>query len=469
MRVYNTLTRSKEKLITIENKKVKMYVCGPTVYNYIHIGNARPVVVFDTVRRYLEYRGYEVEYVQNFTDIDDKIINVSKELSVNYEEVSEKYIKEFMYDSDKLNILKAKEYPRVTKEIKEIICMIEDLEKKGYAYEVNGVVYFNTKKYKKYGRLTNRRLEDLLDGARVEKNNDKKNSTDFILWKKAKKDEPSWESPYGKGRPGWHIECSAMCKKYLGDTIDIHCGGADLAFPHHENEVAQSEASNGKPLANYWLHNGFINVNNEKMSKSKGNFFTLREIGEKFDYDVVRFFILSVQYRSPLNFDEELLIASKNGLDRIKKCLESLKYEENNSKDSEDDKKDAIKIDRLNKFREKFILAMDDDFNTANAIAVIYDLIKYSNVEIIGKSSKKIIVYNINLIEELLEVLGLDLGKNEMKEVDVKKIEKLIEERKVAKKNKDFKKADEIRSKLLEKGIVLEDKRDGVKWSFING
>ncbi len=464
MKVYNTLTNKKEEFKTIEKNKVKMYVCGPTVYDFIHIGNARPLIVFDTIRRYFLYKGYEVEYIQNFTDIDDKIIQKANQEGKTSTEVAQKYINEFMKDSKSINVLEATYYPKVTEEIKEILEMINELVEKKIAYEVNGTVYFNTRKYEQYGKLSNRKLDELLAGARIEVSQEKKNSTDFVLWKPAKENEPSWESSYGLGRPGWHIECSAMAKKYLGDTIDIHGGGEDLIFPHHENEIAQSECANGKNFANYWLHNGFINIDNEKMSKSLGNFFTLREILEKFDAIVVRYFILSGHYRSPINFSHELMQSAKSGLERIKKCFDLLNYllENNNTQILEEEK---MLIKEIEKYKLNFEKSMEDDFNTADAIAVIFDLVKFANINVNEESSNEFIETILNQIKEFLSILGIEFKNNINEELE-KEVLKLIEERTIAKKERNFNRADEIREYLLNKGVVLEDTRSGVKWSY---
>lgn len=461
MKVYNTLTNKKEEFKTLEKNKVKMYVCGPTVYNFIHIGNARPLIVFDTVRRYLQFKGYEVEYVQNFTDIDDKIINRAKEENKTSEEVAKTYIDEFMKDSKSVNVLEATHYPMVTKEITSILKMVNELIEKGFAYEVDGTVYFNTRKYKEYGRLSNRNLDDLLAGARIEVAKEKENDTDFVLWKPAKEGEPFWNSKYGKGRPGWHIECSAMAKKYLGDTIDIHAGGEDLIFPHHENEIAQSECANEKTFANYWLHNGFININNEKMSKSLGNFFTLREILEKFDGSVIRFFILSGHYRTPINFSDELMQSSKSGLERIQKSYENIKFLIENNKEIEffEDKSQLVDL------KNSFIKSMDDDFNTADAISTIFELVKFANIKANENSSKEFLKNILKLFEEFLFVIGIIFETKVDKGLE-EEILKLIEERTNAKKNKDFVRADEIRNYLYDKGVELEDTRNGIKWSY---
>ena len=462
MKLYNTLTRTKEEFVPIEEGKVKMYVCGPTVYNFFHIGNARPFIIFDTFRRYLEYRGYDVKYIQNFTDVDDKIIKRSNEEGITPEQVANKYIDEYFKDADGLGIKRATVHPRVTDNINEIIEFIKELEEKGYAYEVNGEVYFDTQKFKGYGKLSKQNQEDLEAGARIEVNSQKKHPMDFVLWKPRKEGEPGWESPWSIGRPGWHIECSVMSKRYLGDTIDIHAGGQDLAFPHHENEIAQSESRSGKTFSNYWIHNGYININNEKMSKSKGNFFTVRDIADKYDLEVVRFFMLSAHYRNPVNFSDEMLAQSKAGLERLYNTKEKLEFILSNLtlKDIKENEKELIKD--LNSFRDKFINAMDDDINTADAISSIFELARFINTNINEESSIEFAKMCLNEFEELTNVLNIVNKKQE--EILDEDIEKLIQDRTNAKKNKDFALADEIRNKLLEMGIVLEDTRQGTKW-----
>ena len=466
MKIYNTLTRKKEEFVPMEPGKVKMYVCGPTVYNYIHIGNARPYVVFDTVRRYLEHKGYEVTYVQNFTDVDDKIIKRANEEHSSMQAVSEKYIAEALHDADGLNVKRATVHPRVTQEMPEIIEMIQELIDKGHAYEDNGTVYYDTKSFPEYGKLSKKNLDELIAGAseRVEADAAKKNSTDFVLWKPKKEGEPSWPSPWGDGRPGWHIECSVMSKKYLGETIDIHAGGEDLIFPHHENEIAQSEACSGKIFSRYWMHNGFITVDNEKMSKSAGNFFTVREISEKFPYEVIRFFILSGHYRMPLNFSDTLMQASQNGLERIKNAAQSLEhYIDNCTTEAKAD--DVEKEAEINGFLTKFEAAMDDDFNTADAITAIYELVKFINVNITEGFSKKAALAAQKMFNELCSVLGI-LRSEEKEEEDPEKekIESLIAKRAEAKKAKDFATADAIRDELAAMGITIKDTRQGVQW-----
>jgi cysteinyl-tRNA synthetase len=465
MRLYNTLTRKKEDFVPIEPGKVKMYVCGPTVYDYIHIGNARPYVIFDTIRRYMEYKGYEVNYVQNFTDVDDKIINKAIKENVDSTVISERYIAEALKDAQGLNVEPATKNPKVTEEMPEIIEMIKTLIEKGYAYEVNGSVFYDTKAFADYGKLSGKNIDDLEAGARIEVDTNKKSPMDFVLWKPKKPGEPAWQSPWGEGRPGWHIECSVMAKKYLGDTIDIHAGGEDLIFPHHENEIAQSEAANGVQFAKYWMHNGFINVDNEKMSKSKGNFFTLREIVAEVPYDVVRFFILSGHYRSPINFSRELMQAAGNGLDRIKTCAKNLAFllTQADGAMSEAEKSLAAECD---KFRTQFEAAMDDDFNTADAITAIFDIVKFANLNINEKSSKEFISVVDKELQAFCEILGIVL-EEEKTEVDTAKIEALIAERTAAKKNKDYARADEIRAELADMGIAIEDTRAGVRWSVM--
>ncbi len=461
MKIYNTLTRKKEDFKPLDEKEVKMYSCGPTVYNYFHIGNARPFIIFDTLRRYLEYKGYKVKLVQNFTDIDDKMIKRASEEGVEVYELAQKYIDEYFKDAKGLGIREATIHPKATENIDAIIDIIKKLEEKGFAYNVDGDVYFSTRKFKEYGKLSHQSIEDLEVGSRVEVDSKKRDALDFVLWKKHKPGEPCWESPWGKGRPGWHIECSAMANKYLGETIDIHSGGQDLIFPHHENEIAQSEAAHGKPFARYWMHNGFINVDNEKMSKSKGNFFTVRDIVEEFDYEVIRFFMLSAHYRSPINFSRKLLEQAESGLDRIYTCIENLEYLMENADKSEitDEEKEVAK--KLDGLKGKFIEAMDDDLNTADAIAAIFDIVKESNTNINAGSSKGIIEKALSLLRELGEVLGIGLKKKE-KKLD-KEIQELIERRQQARKEKNWKKADEIRDKLKEMGITLQDTHQGVK------
>ncbi len=469
--IYNTLTKQKEEFKPIEEGKVTMYVCGPTVYNFIHIGNARPMIVFDTVRRYFLYKGYDVSYVSNFTDVDDKIIKAAIEGNTTSTEVSERFIKECLKDMNGMNIMKATKNPKATEEIDGMIDMIQTLIDKGYAYVVSdGTVYYRTKKFEGYGKLSHKNIEDLEGGHRdikVTGADQKEDELDFVLWKPKKEGEPFWKSPWCDGRPGWHIECSVMSKKYLGTTIDIHAGGEDLVFPHHENEIAQSEACSGHTFANYWMHNAFLNINNKKMSKSLGNFFTVREISEKFDLAVLRFFMLSAHYRNPLNFSAELMESAKNGLERIRNCEERMKdilssYDEETTSTNEE------KIDiqeKLFGFREEFENAMNDDFNTADALSAVFNLVSFINSNINSDLAYDIVKEANDELLELTNVLGLRVEREE--EVLDSDIEKLIEDRQNARKNKDFAKADEIRDKLKNMGIELLDTREGVKWKRI--
>lgn len=462
MKVYNTLTRKKEELVPITPGEIKMYACGPTVYNYIHIGNARPLCIFDILRRYLEYRGYNVKFVQNFTDIDDKIIRRANEEHVDFSEISERYIKEFWTDADGLNVRHATINPKATENIDAIIQIISTLIEKGYAYEAQGDVYFSTEKFKDYGKLSHQPLEDLEAGARIMVGEVKRESMDFAVWKAAKPGEPAWDSPWGKGRPGWHIECSAMNWRYLGDTIDIHCGGQDLIFPHHENEIAQSECFTGKPFAHYWMHNGYINVDNVKMSKSLGNFFTVRDVAEKYGYEPIRYLLISAQYRSPINYSTDIIEQCIAALNRLYTCRDSLDFELKNASDAEHDGDKAI-IDGFDKYREQFISAMDDDLNTADAIASIFELVRDINTNVVGKTPSKALVEGaIAMFDELTGVLGLVYNrKTETLDSDV---EALIEARTNARKEKNWAEADRIRDQLKEMGIVLEDTAQGVKW-----
>ena len=465
IRIYNTLSKKKEDFIPLEEGKVRMYVCGPTVYNFIHIGNARPMIVFDTVRRYLEHKGYEVNFVSNFTDVDDKIIKKANEEGVSAEEISQRYIAECKKDMEGMNIKPATTHPLATQEIDGMIEMISDLIAKGYAYAVNGTVYFRTRKFKEYGKLSHKNLDDLQAGNRsllVSGEDEKEDPLDFVLWKPKKEGEPSWESPWGDGRPGWHIECSVMSKKYLGEQIDIHGGGEDLIFPHHENEIAQSEACCGKVFAKYWMHNAFLNIDNRKMSKSLGNFFTVREISEKYDLQVLRFFMLNAHYRSPLNFSAELMESSKNALERIQTAVDNLKFLADHTSVLEMGAEEAEKAAEAAKYEEAFDEAMDDDFNTADAIAAIFDLVKFANTTADEGSSKAYADILREKIQGLCGIMGLITEKKE--ELLDADIEQLIEERQAARKAKDFARADEIRAQLLEKGIILEDTREGVKW-----
>ena len=465
MKVYNTLTKKKETFIPLEEGKVRMYVCGPTVYNYIHIGNARPMIVFDTVRRYMEYKGMKVNYVSNFTDVDDKIIKKANEEGVSSEEIANRYIKECKKDMADLNVKPATVHPLATQEIDGMIAMISDLIEKGYAYEKNGTVYFRTRRFKEYGKLSHKNLDDLQSGNRsllVSGADEKEVPLDFVLWKPKKEGEPFWKSPWSDGRPGWHIECSVMSKKYLGDQIDIHAGGEDLIFPHHENEIAQSEAANGKEFAHYWMHNGFLNIDNKKMSKSLGNFFTVREIGEKYDLQVLRFFMLSAHYRSPLNFSAELMEAAKNGLERIITAVARLDQMLKASTMEELTEEEKTVLSEAEEFVTKFEAAMEDDFNTADAISAVFELVKLSNINAKETSSKTLLTELKKKIVTLCDVLGIITEKKE--EMLDSDIEALIEERQAARKAKNFARADEIRNQLLEKGIILEDTRQGVVW-----
>ena len=462
MKVYNTLTRKKEELVPITPGEIKIYACGPTVYNYIHIGNARPLCIFDILRRYLEYRGYNVKFVQNFTDIDDKIIRRANEEHADFSEISERYIKEFWTDADGLNVRHATINPKATENIDAIIQIISTLIEKGYAYEAQGDVYFSTEKFKDYGKLSHQPLEDLEAGARIMVGEVKREPMDFAVWKAAKPGEPAWDSPWGKGRPGWHIECSAMNWRYLGDTIDIHCGGQDLIFPHHENEIAQSECFTGKPFAHYWMHNGYINVDNVKMSKSLGNFFTVRDVAEKYGYEPIRYLLISAQYRSPINYSTDIIEQCIAALNRLYTCRDSLDFELKNASDAEHDGDKAI-IDGFDKYREQFISAMDDDLNTADAIASIFELVRDINTNVVGKTPSKALVEGaIAMFDELTGVLGLVYNrKSETLDSDV---EALIEARTNARKDKNWAEADRIRDQLKEMGIVLEDTAQGVKW-----
>ena len=465
IRIYNTLSKKKEDFIPLEEGKVRMYVCGPTVYNFIHIGNARPMIVFDTVRRYLEHKGYEVNFVSNFTDVDDKIIKKANEEGVSAEEISRRYIAECKKDMEGMNIMPATTHPLATQEIDGMIDMVSELIDKGDAYVVNGTVYFRTRQFKDYGKLSHKNLDDLQAGNRsllVSGEDEKEDPLDFVLWKPKKEGEPYWKSPWGDGRPGWHIECSVMSKKYLGEQIDIHGGGEDLIFPHHENEIAQSESCSGKEFARYWMHNAFLNIDNRKMSKSLGNFFTVREISEKYDLQVLRFFMLNAHYRSPLNFSAELMESSKNALERIQTAVDNLKFLAEHASAQEMTPEEAAKAEEAAKYEKAFDDSMDDDFNTADAIAAIFDLVKFANTTADEKSSKAYAETLREKIQGLCDIMGLITEKKE--ELLDEDIEKLIEERQAARKAKNFARADEIRAELLEKGIVLEDTREGVKW-----
>ena len=465
MKLYNTLTKKKEEFVPLEEGKVKMYVCGPTVYNFIHIGNARPMIVFDTARRYMEYKGYEVNFVSNFTDVDDKIIKKSLEEGVPAEEISERYIKECKKDMADMNVKPATTHPKATEEIDGMIEMIETLIEKGYAYPVDGTVYFRTRKFNEYGKLSHKNLDDLRSGNRsllVSGEDQKEDPLDFVLWKPKKEGEPFWVSPWGEGRPGWHIECSVMSKKYLGEEIDIHAGGEDLIFPHHENEIAQSECCNGKIFARYWLHNGFLNIDNRKMSKSLGNFFTVREIGEQYDLQVLRFFMLSAHYRSPINFSREIMESSKNALERIVTAVSNLKHLEETAKTANVTEEEKELLKEMAVYRQKFEEAMDDDLNTADAVSAIFELVKFANTHSGEASSAELIKTVKDEIISLSDILGLLVDKKE-DNLDAE-IENLIAERQTARKARNFKRADEIRDQLLAQGIILEDTREGVKW-----
>ncbi len=465
MKIYNTQSKRKEEFVPIQEGKVSMYVCGPTVYNFIHIGNARPMIVFDTVRRYMEHKGYDVNFVSNFTDVDDKIIAKAIEEGVSAQEISERYIAECKKDMEGMNVKPATTHPLATQEIDGMIEMITTLMEKGYAYNVDGTVYFRTRKFDEYGKLSHKNLDDLRGGNRsllVTGEDQKEDPLDFVLWKPKKEGEPSWPSPWSDGRPGWHIECSVMAKKYLGEEIDIHAGGEDLIFPHHENEIAQSECCNGKTFAKYWMHNAFLNIDNRKMSKSLGNFFTVREISEKYDLQVLRFFMLSAHYRSPLNFSAELMESSKNALERIRNAVSNLNYLEQAAEQQEMSGEEQAQMKEAEAFAAKFDEAMDDDFNTADAIAAVFELVKYANSSVSSANTKAFIAAVREEIITLCDILGIIAQEKE--ELLDEEIEKLIEERQAARKAKNFARADEIRNELLEKGITLLDTREGVKW-----
>ena len=466
MKVYNTLSGKKEEFVPIEEGKVSMYVCGPTVYNLIHIGNARPMIVFDTVRRYMEHRGYEVNYVSNFTDVDDKIIKKANEEGNDPSVISERYIAECKKDMEALHVKPATTHPKATCEIGGMIEMIQTLIDKGHAYVAeDGTVYFKTRSFPGYGKLSHKNLDDLRSGGRsllVSGEEQKQDPLDFVLWKPKKEGEPFWESPWCEGRPGWHIECSVMSKKYLGEEIDIHAGGEDLIFPHHENEIAQSEAANGRPFAKYWMHNGFLNIDNKKMSKSLGNFFTVRDISEKYDLQVLRFFMLSAHYRSPLNFSAELMEAAKNGLERIVTCVSNLNFLLEKAQKQELSGEEEKALLQTKDFGKKFDEAMDDDFNTADAISAIFELVKFANTSVGEGASAAYIRALKEEIVELMDICGLSVERRQ--EILDSEIESLIRERQEARKAKNFARADEIRDQLLEKGIILEDTREGVKW-----
>ena len=465
MKVYNTLTKTKQEFVPLEEGKVRMYVCGPTVYNFIHIGNARPMIVFDTVRRYFEYKGYDVNFVSNFTDVDDKIIKRAIEEGVSSDEISKRYIAECKKDMQGMNIKPATKHPLATEEICGMVDMIRTLIEKGFAYEKNGTVYYRTRKFEQYGKLSHKNLDDLRSGERsllVTGEDEKEDPLDFVLWKPKKDGEPFWESPWSDGRPGWHIECSEMSKKYLGEQIDIHAGGEDLVFPHHENEIAQSEAANGKEFARYWMHNAFLNIDNRKMSKSLGNFRTVREISEQYDLQVLRFFMLSAHYRSPLNFSADLMEASKNGLERIVNAADHLKFLMKNANAEGMSEAEGALLAKTDTFVKDYERAMEVDFNSADAVAAVFDLVKFINSNTDSESSKEYLGKLFDILVTLTDVLGLIVDQEEeMLEED---IEKLIEERQAARKAKDFGRADAIRDELLAKGIILKDTREGVQW-----
>ena len=469
MKLFNTMSRRKEEFVPLEEGKVRMYVCGPTVYNLIHIGNARPMIIFDTVRRYLEYKGYEVNYVSNFTDVDDKIIKKAIEEGVSSEEISQRYIAECKKDMAGMNVKPATTHPLATQEIDGMIDMIQTLIDKGYAYPVaDGTVYFRVKKFKEYGKLSHKNLDDLQSGFRslqVSGEDQKEDPLDFVLWKPKKEGEPFWKSPWCDGRPGWHIECSVMSKKYLGEEIDIHAGGEDLVFPHHENEIAQSECCNGVPFAKYWMHNAFLNIDNRKMSKSLGNFRTVRQIGEQYDLQVLRFFMLNAHYRSPLNFSADLMESSKNALERITDAAARLRDRQTAASVQEASEDEKKMMQEEAAFVTKFEEAMDDDFNTADALAAVFELVKFGNTNVQEGSSAEFAAHTLEVMTKLCDVLGLILDKKE--EILDEEIENLIAERQAARKAKDFARADEIRGLLLEKGIELKDTREGVKWKRI--
>lgn len=465
MKLYNSLTRAKEEFIPIKEGQVSMYNCGPTVYNFIHVGNARPLVVFDTLRRYFIYRGYDVRFVLNFTDIDDKLINKANEEGTTVKEVAERYIKEFKIDASALNIYDYNTInPKATDYISQMIDFISGLEQKGAAYNVNGNVYFSIEKAKDYGKLSKKNIDDLISGARVDISDEKRNPMDFALWKKEKEGEPSWDSPWGKGRPGWHIECSVMAKSLLGETIDIHSGGEDLQFPHHENEIAQSETLNEKPFANYWLHNGMITIDNQKMSKSLGNFFTIREVSEEYDLEVLRFFLLSAHYRSPINFSRDVMDQTKNGLERLYNCKNNLEFLLAKVEDRDLSDEEVNYKKEIDRYRDEFVKGMEDDLNTADAISSLFELTKFANSNIDESKCKGIVSYTYNTMMELAKVLGVLNRKEEILENEILE---LIEKRTQARKNKDYKLSDEIRDLLKENGIVLEDTPNGVKWKRI--
>ena len=465
MKLYNTMSMQKEEFTPIEPGKVRMYACGPTVYNYIHVGNARPIIMFDVLRRYFEYRGYDVTFVQNFTDVDDKIIKRANEEGITSDEVAKKYIDEYFVDARALGVRAATVHPKATENIQQIIDIVSTLIEKGYAYEVNGDVYYRTLKFADYGKLSHQPIDDLQSGARIDVNDIKENPLDFALWKAAKPGEPYWDSPWGQGRPGWHIECSAMSNRYLGKTIDIHCGGSDLAFPHHENEIAQSEAANGCKFVNYWLHNGFINIDNKKMSKSLGNFFTVREAAAAYGYDCIRMFMLMSHYRSPLNYSGEILMQAKAALERLTTAKQNLDFFVKNGRDGELSAEDAAFVEGLGKYREKFDAVMDDDFNTADAISVIFELVREVNAAVSPSAdpTKALAEGCRAIFLELCDVLGIPFAE-EQEDDEAAEIEAQIAARQAARKAKNWAEADRIRDELKAKGIILEDTPQGVKW-----
>lgn len=470
MKIFNTLSRKKEEFVPISEGKVGIYVCGPTVYDYIHIGNARPMIVFDTLRRYFEYKGYKVNYVSNFTDVDDKIIKRANEEGVTSSTISERFIAECRKDMEGLNVKEATTHPKATEEISDMIDMVQTLIDKGHAYEKNGTVYFRTRSFADYGKLSHKNIDDLESGHRddahklkVSGEDEKEDGLDFVLWKPKKEGEPSWTSPWSDGRPGWHLECSVMSKKYIGDVIDIHAGGEDLIFPHHENEIAQSEAANDKEFARYWMHNGFLKINNEKMSKSLGNFFTVREISEKYDLQVIRFFMLSAHYRSPLNFSEDLVASSKSGLERIRTAAAKLEEAAGAGRDDGMTSDEEQKLKEVQSYLKKYEDAMEDDLNTADAISVIFELVKYANTSVTPEGSTRTFASRVyDVLNTMTDVLGIKIKED--KGLLDEDIEKLIEERQAARKEKNFARADEIRNMLLDMGIILEDTREGVRW-----
>ncbi len=467
MKIFNTMTRTKEEFIPADKNEVKMYSCGPTVYDYFHIGNARPFIIFDTMRRYLEYRGYKVKFVQNFTDIDDKMIKRANSEGITVKELGERFIEEYFKDAKALGIKEATVHPKATENIDAIIDIIKKLENNGYAYNVDGNVYFRTKKFDEYGKLSKQPLEELEAGARIDVNEHKEDAMDFALWKAQKEGEPAWESPWGMGRPGWHIECSAMANRYLGETIDLHSGGQDLIFPHHENEIAQSECANCKPFARYWMHNGYININNQKMSKSLGNFFTVRDISKKYDHEIIRFFMLSAHYRNPVNFSDELMEQAKSAVERVYTCIDNLEFLKKSAEERALNDAERAYVQELDSFKQKFIDAMDDDLNTADAEAAIFDIVYAANTKLSkdGANSQEAIDKTLDLIAELGGVLGLFAKKQDT--VASEEVEALIEARAKARAEKNWSEADAIRDKLKAMNIEIKDTPTGVKWTVI--